>query len=128
MVPNELTREIIGAAMQVHSALGPGLLESAYRACLCRELELRGLTYQSELTLPITYKGVVADVGYRIDLLVEDTVIVELKALARTSPVHESQLLSHLRLGRKPIGLLINFHVVRLRHGIKRIVNNFRGG
>jgi len=128
MVPNELTREIIGAAMHVHSALGPGLLESAYRACLCRELELRGLPYQSELTLPITYKGVVVDAGYRIDLLVEDTVIVELKALARTSPVHESQLLSHLRLGGKPIGLLINFHVVRLRHGIKRIVNNFRGG
>jgi GxxExxY protein len=124
---NALTREIIGAAMRIHSVLGPGLLESAYRACLCRELELRGITYQVEVALPVTYQGVATDAGYRIDLLVEDTVIVELKAVAKTTAVHESQLLSHLRLSGKTVGLLINFHNVRLRHGIKRMVNNFRG-
>lgn len=124
---NALTREIIGAAMRTHSTLGPGLLESAYRACLCRELELRGIKYQVEVALPITYQGVVVDVGYRIDLLVEETVIVELKAVSRTTPVHESQLLSHLRLSGKQVGLLINFHVAHLRHGIKRMVNNYRG-
>jgi GxxExxY protein len=101
---NALTHEIIGAAMRIHSALGPGLLESAYRVCLCRELELRGLTYQVEVALPVTYQGVATDAGYRIDLLVEDAVIVELKAVARTTPVHESQLLSHLRLSGKPWG------------------------
>jgi GxxExxY protein len=124
---NALTHEIIGAAMRIHSALGPGLLESAYRVCLCRELELRGLTYQVEVALPVTYQGVATDAGYRIDLLVEDAVIVELKAVARTTPVHESQLLSHLRLSGKTVGLLINFHNVHLRHGIKRMVNNFHG-
>jgi GxxExxY protein len=95
--------------------------------CLCRELELRGLRFQAEVALPITYKGVVVDAGYRIDLIVEDTVIVELKASARTAPVHDAQLLSYLRLGGKPVGLIINFHVTGLRHGIKRMVNNFRG-
>jgi GxxExxY protein len=124
---NALTHEIIGAAMRIHSALGPGLLESAYRVCLCRELELRGLTYQVEVALRVTYQGVATDAGYRIDLLVEDAVIVELKAVARTTPVHESQLLSHLRLSGKTVGLLINFHNVHLRHGIKRMVNNFHG-
>jgi GxxExxY protein len=124
---NALTHEIIGAAMRIHSALGPGLLESASRVCLCRELELRGLTYQVEVALPVTYQGVATDAGYRIDLLVEDAVIVELKAVARTTPVHESQLLSHLRLSGKTVGLLINFHNVHLRHGIKRMVNNFHG-
>lgn len=127
METNEVTREIIGAAMRIHSALGPGLLESAYRVCLCRELELSGLTYQAEVALPITYKGVVVDAGYRIDLIVEDAVIVELKASTRTTPVQESQLLSYLRLGEKPVGLLINFHVAHLRDGIKRMVNNFHG-
>jgi len=127
METNEITREIIGAAMRIHSTLGPGLLESAYRVCLCRELELRGLRFQAEVALNITYKGVVVDAGYRIDLIVEDTVIVELKASARTAPVHEAQLLSYLRLGDKPVGLIINFHVASLRHGIKRMVNNFRG-
>jgi GxxExxY protein len=124
---NALTHEIIGAAMRIHSALGPGLLESAYRVCLCRELELRGLTYQVEVALRVTYQGVATDASYRIDLLVEDAVIVELKAVARTTPVHESQLLSHLRLSGKTVGLLINFHNVHLRHGIKRMVNNFHG-
>ena len=125
MRTNELTREIIGAAMRIHTALGPGLLESAYRACLCRELDLRCLQHQVEIALPIIYQGVVIDAGYRIDLLVEDAVIVEIKAVARTAPVHEAQLLSYLRLSGKTVGLLINFHVPHLRHGIKRMVNNF---
>ena len=125
MQTNELTREIIGAAMRIHSALGPGLLESAYRVCLARELHFRCLKCQAEVALPVTYQGVVVDAGYRIDLLVEDTVIVEIKAASRTAPVHESQLLSYLRLSGKTVGLLINFHVPHLRDGIKRLVNNY---
>lgn len=126
MEPDEITREIIGAAMRVHSALGPGLLESAYRACLCRELELKGLKYQVELALPMTYQGLVIEVGYRVDLLVEDVVIVETKAVSKVPPVYESQLLSYLRLSGRPVGLLINFHVRQLRHGITRMVNGYR--
>ena len=127
MRTNELTREIIGASIRVHSALGPGLLESAYRACLCRELELKGIQYQAELILPITYLGLTIDRGYRMDILVEDLVIVETKAVSRMSEVHDAQLMSYLRLKRKSVGLLINFHVRHLRHGIKRMVNNYRG-
>lgn len=125
--PNEITRDVIGAAMRVHTALGAGLLESAYRTCLCRELDLRRLRYQAEVALPITYEGVDIDAGYRIDLLVEDVVVVEIKAVARTNPVHESQLLSYLRLSGRTVGLLINFHVLHLRDGIQRMVNNFHG-
>ena len=124
---NEITHEIIGAAMRIHSALGPGLLESAYRTCLCRELKLNNLRFKTEVTLPITYLGETTEVGYRIDLIVEETVIVEIKAVSRVGPVHESQLLSYLRLSGLPVGLLINFHVRQLRHGITRMVNNFRG-
>ena len=127
MQPNELTREIIGAAMRVHSALGPGLLESSYRACVCRDLQLKGILFQTELALPITYLGLTIETAYRVDLLVEDLVIVEIKAVTNLIPVHESQLLSYLRHGRKSVGLLINFHVSHLRHGIKRMVNNYRG-
>ena len=127
MQTNEITREIIGAAMRVHSALGPGLLESAYRACMCRELQLKGIRYDAELALPITYLGVPIEAGYRIDLLVEDSVIVELKAVSALAPVHESQVLSYLRLSGRSVRLLINFHVRHLRHGIRRLVNNYRG-
>jgi GxxExxY protein len=127
MQVNELTREIIGASMRVHSALGPGLLESSYRACVCLELERMGIRYQSELNLPIVHLGQTIETGYRIDLLVEDLVIVELKAVAALAPVHESQLLSYLRLSGRTVGLLINFHVQHLRDGIKRMVNNYRG-
>lgn len=127
MHPNHITREVIGAAMRVHTALGPGLLESAYRACLCRELELKGMRYEAELVLPIVYLGLTIDKGYRIDMLVEDILIVETKAVSRTTEVHEAQLLSYLRLKRRMVGLLINFHVRHLRHGIKRMVNNYRG-
>lgn len=124
---NEITREIIGGAMEVHSALGPGLLESTYRACLRHELTLRGITHHEEVDLPITYKGLTIAIGYRVDLIVCDKVIVELKAVSKTLPVHESQLLSYLRMSNRPVGLLINFHVQHLRDGIKRMANGFSG-
>ena len=127
MHTNEITREVIAAAMRVHSALGPGLLESAYRTCLCRDLQVNGIAYQAELAQPITYLGLTIETAYRIDILVEDTVIVETKAVSRMTEVHEAQLLSYLRLRRRTVGLLINFHVRHLRHGIKRLVNNYRG-
>ena len=120
---NDITGEIIRAAMRVHSALGPGLLESAYRTCLCHDLAQRGLQVKTELPLPVVYDGTRIDAGYRIDLLVAETVIVELKTVSKLMPVHHAQLLSYLRLSRVPVGLLINFHVSRLRDGIKRIVN-----
>src|SRR5690349_16985351 len=109
MKPNDLTREIIGAAMRVHTELGPGCLESTYRACLCIELDLLGIDYETELELPITYRGRTIEKAYRIDILVEGVVIVETKAVSKTTDVHESQLLSYLRLKRLPLGLLINF-------------------
>ncbi len=127
MNTNAITRAVIGAAMRVHTALGPGLLESAYRACLCRELELLGLRYQTEVPVPVTYRGLTIPTAYRIDVLVEDLLIVETKAQSRMTETHEAQLLSHLRLSRRTVGLLINFHVRHLRHGIKRMVNNYRG-
>lgn len=126
MKTNELTHEIIGAAMRVHSVLGPGLLESAYRACLCHELTLRGLRYEKEVPVPIRYSGLTFEVGYRLDILVEDVVVVEVKAVSKAKEVQEQQLLSHLTMGRKSVGLLINFHVTHLRHGIKRMVNNYK--
>lgn len=109
--------------MKVHSTLGPGLLESAYRTGLHHELVSRGLKVESEVALPISCNGIVIDVGYRIDLLVEDVVLVELKTVPKFSPVHGAQLLSYLRLGNYPVGLLMNFHVSRLRTGIRRVVN-----
>ncbi len=127
METNELTREIIGSAMSVHSLLGPGLLESAYRACLCHEFTLRGLAWAQEVPLAVSYKGLTVDVGYRLDLLVESIVVVELKAASKVTEVHEAQLLSYLRLSGRPVGLLINFHVKHLRHGVTRMVNRFRG-
>ncbi|HLE55785.1 MAG TPA: GxxExxY protein [Rhodothermia bacterium] len=123
MERDDITREIIGSAIRVHAALGPGLLESAYRVCLHQELLLQGLAVAVEVPIPVVYRGRQIDVGYRIDLLVEDRVLVELKALAKTMPVHEAQLLSYLRLGGYPVGLLFNFHVVLLREGIRRMVN-----
>lgn len=108
---------------RVHSALGPGLLESAYRTCLCHELSKSGLRFEKEIALPITYDGITLETGYRIDLVVEDYVIVELKAVSRSLPIHEAQLLSYLKLSKRPLGLLINFHVIHLRDGIKRFAN-----
>jgi len=115
-----LTREIIAAAMEVHRALGPGLLESAYQACLCHELQLRGLDFVQQLDLPLTYKGVKLDCGYRIDLIVSDRIVVELKSVQDVRPVHEAQLLTYMRLTGKRVGLMINFNVAILKEGIKR--------
>ncbi|MBZ5567888.1 MAG: GxxExxY protein [Acidobacteriia bacterium] len=119
---NDITSEIIDSAMKVHTALGPGLLEKAYEACLLHELRKRGLKAASQVELPVIYDGVRIDAGYRIDLLVEDLVIVELKACEGITPVYEAQLISYLKLSGRPVGLLINFNVKHLRDGIKRFV------
>ena len=120
---NAISAEIVDAAMKVHSALGPGLLESAYLACLAHELRSRGLAVRLQAPLPILYEAVRIHVGYRIDMLVENVVIVELKVVRKLHPIHEAQLLSYLKLAERKLGLLINFHVVHLRDGIKRMVN-----
>lgn len=121
---NEITAEIIDAAMKVHRALRPGLLESAYKTCLAFELRKRGLKVETEVAVPILYDGVVIDVGYRMDLLAEDQVPVELKAVSEIIPIFKAQLLSHLKLSDKRVGLLINFHVELLKDGIVRMANN----
>ena len=121
---NAVSGDVIGCAMEVHSALGPGLLESAYEACLSYELRGRGHTVVAQQPLPLMYKEVRLDIGYRIDLLVENTVVVELKTVDRLHPIHEAQLLSYLKLSGHQLGLLINFHVPRLKDGIVRLVNN----
>lgn len=126
MDTNTLTGQIIGAAMKVHTELGPGVLEGAYEACLAHELRKQGFRVQVQLPQPVEYDGVMIEVGYKLDLLVESLVIVELKAVQALLPIHEAQLLSYLRLGHKEVGLLINFHVVHLRDGIKRMVNNYQ--
>ena len=119
---NQLTREIIGAAIEVHSALGPGLLESAYEECMCRELSLRTIPFQRQVPLPLEYKGVRLDCGYQLDLLVAELVVVELKSVEALMPIHEAQLLTYLKLGGWNVGLLINFNVPLLRDGLKRVV------
>ena len=117
---NELTYGIIGAAMEVHRTLGPGLLESSYRECLCRELSLRNLEFKRERGLPVLYKGIQLQCGYRLDVLVADLVVVEIKAVETLAPIHDAQLLTYLRLGGWKVGLLINFNVVVLKDGIRR--------
>jgi len=119
---NQVTHAIIGAAMKVHSALGPGLLESAYEACLVHELRKGGFRVEQQVELPVNYDGVRIDLGYRIDLVVNDCVIVELKCIEKIAPVHEAQLISYMRLSKKNVGLLVNFHVRHLKDGIKRFV------
>jgi len=118
----ELTSQIIGAAIEVHKALGPGLLESAYQACLARELSLRRVPFEREKPLPVEYKGVQLNCGYRLDFLVNDKVVVELKAVEHVHPVHEAQLLTYLMLSGCRVGLLINFNVPVLKDGIVRRV------
>jgi len=120
---NRISAIILDTAIAVHTALGPGLLESAYQACLTYELNARGLKVQTQVPLPINYRGVLIDAAYRLDLVIDDLVIVELKAVERLLPIHEAQLLSYLKLSGKRLGLLINFHVLRLKDGYKRIVN-----
>ena len=122
LIEGDLTSKILGAAIDVHRALGPGLLESAYQACVCRELGLRGIPFRSQVDLPVQYKGVYLDCGYRIDLIVNGRVIVELKSVERLAPIHESQLLTYLRLSKLRVGLLINFNVPVLPRGIIRRV------
>ena len=119
----QITGQIIQGALRVHSTLGPGLLEHAYRVCLVHELRKSGLRVQTEVPVPIVYDGVVIDTGFRLDLLVEELVVVELKTVSNLNEIHGAQLLSHLRLCKKATGLLINFHVARLRDGLKRIAN-----
>jgi len=121
---NDVTGEIVDAAMAVHSALGPGLLESAYEACLVFELHRRGIKAETQVGLPVVYEGVRIDVGYRIDVLVEDAVILELKSVDSILPIHKAQLLSYLKLSDKKVGLLINFNVLRLKDSIVRLANN----
>jgi GxxExxY protein len=126
MGKGDLTPEIIGAAIKVHRRLGPGLLESAYEACLAYELETLGFRVERQKAVPLIYDAVKLDCGFRADLVVDGKVVVELKCKEALHPVDEAQLLSHLRLLNIPVGLLINFHVVLLKNGIKRMVNNYR--
>jgi len=118
----QLTEAIIGAAIDVHRELGPGLLESAYEVCLCHELHLRGLHVERQVDLPVSYKGLKLDCGYRLDVVVEDRVVVELKSIEQALPIHHAQLLTYLRLSGKHVGLLMNFNVAVLKNGIIRRV------
>ena len=122
---NAITEQIIGAAMDVHRVIGPGLLESAYEACLAFELRARGFRVEQQKPLPVVYKQVKLDCGYRLDMVVNDLVIVEIKAVEKLNAVHEAQLLSYLRLLNCRVGLLLNFHCTMLKHGIRRVVNDF---
>jgi GxxExxY protein len=123
---SHLTQEIIGAAIKIHRKLGPGLLESAYQACMAHELQNLGRRVERQKAVPLIYEGVKLDCGFRADLIVEGRVAVELKCKEALHPVDEAQLLSHLRLLNLPLGLLINFHVMVLKDGIKRLANNYR--
>ncbi len=120
----QTSREIVDSAIKVHTALGPGLLESAYLACLAYELRTRGCRVETQVPLPVVYRNVRLDVGYRIDLLVERSVIVEGKAITKLHTIHSAQLLSYLKLSGRKLGLLLNFHELRMKDGIKRLVNN----
>jgi len=122
---NQITSDIIAAAIEVHRALGPGLLESAYEARVTFGLTERGRTVETQKPLPVIYKSVRLDCGYRIDLLVDSLVVVEIKAIERLMPINDAQLLSYLKLSDCKVGLLINFNVMILKNGIRRIVNNF---
>ena len=117
---NSTSERTIGAAIEVHRHLGPGLLESSYQACLCRELDLRGISYMSEVILPVEYKGLRLEKGYVIDLLIEDSLIVETKSVEKLLPIHSAQLLTYMRLREIPAGLLMNFNVETLAQGIRR--------
>ncbi len=123
LLHEELTEKVIGAAIEVHRELGPGLLESAYEECLCHELHLRRISFNRQVPLPVEYKGSNLDCGYRIDVIVEDKLVLELKSVEHVLPVHEAQLLTYLKLTGKRVGLIINFHVTTLvRGGIVRKV------
>lgn len=123
---NQLTEKIIGCAIEVHKALGPGLLESAYEECFCYELSQNGMVVNRQVPLPVIYKGIKLDCGYKIDVLVDDIIIIELKTVERLLPKHEAQLLTYLKVYQRPLGLLMNFNVPILKNGIKRLVNHFQ--
>jgi len=122
---NEITESVIGAAIAVHRELGPGLLESAYEACLAYELNEKKLNVERQKSIPVIYRGVQLDCGYRLDFLVEDQVVVEVKAVDKLEPIHEAQIISYLKLSGCKVGLLINFKAKILKHGIRRFVNDF---
>ncbi len=122
---NAITERVIGAAIQVHRTLGPGLLESVYLACLLYEFRAAGLSVETQYKLPIQYGDVLIDCGYRLDAMVESTVIVEVKSIAELAPIHEAQLLTYLRLSNRPVGLLINFNTKVLAHGVRRLINGW---
>ena len=122
IIENDLSNKIIGCAIEVHKQLGPGLLESAYKECLMHELSISGLKIQKEKPVPIIYKDIKLDHGYRIDLLVENKVVIEIKTVENFTDVHLAQVLTYLKLGDYKLGLLLNFHVTTLRNGIKRII------
>ena len=124
MTENEIARVVVDAAFQIHTTLGPGLFESVYQAALAHELRDRGLLVQTEVEVPVVYKEVRLDVGFRADVIVEDKVIIELKAIESVAAVHKKQLLTYLRLTGKHLGLLINFNVVLIKDGITRLINN----
>jgi len=117
-----LSREVIGCAIEVHRSLGPGLLESSYQRCLSRELGVHSIAHETEFPIPVIYKGLSLDCGYRIDILVEKKIIVELKSVKQIDPIHEAQILTYMRLASIKIGLILNFNVTKLKEGIKRYV------
>jgi GxxExxY protein len=122
MTAHEISHAVISAALKVHSALGPGLLESAYEACLAHELRKAGLNVETQVGLPVVYDGIKLDLGYRIDMLVNDLVVIELKSVEEISRIHVAQVLSYMKLSKKQLGLIINFNVLHLKDGIKRLV------
>jgi GxxExxY protein len=123
---NNLSSTIIGAAIEVHKALGPGLLESAYEECLCHELSLKDVSFERQKPLPVEYKGTKLDCGYRLDIIVENTIILELKSCEKIEPIHKAQLLTYLKLSGLKLGLLLNFNVPVMRDGIVRVVNELK--
>ena len=121
---DKLSKEIIGAAIEAHRHLGPGVLESAYEKCLCKELEIKDIAFERQKPLAVVYKGITLDCGYKLDVVVEGKVILELKSVNKFEPIHDAQLLTYLNLADLKLGILINFNVPILKNGIKRIVNN----
>jgi len=126
MTINDLSGIVIGAAIEVHKVLGPGLLESAYENCLCHELHLKNVIFEQQKPLPVTYKGVNLDCGYRLDIVVQDMLVLEVKACERIEPIHQAQLLTYLKLSGLSLGLLLNFNVPVMRDGIVRVANELK--
>lgn len=124
MDENELSSLIVGAAIEVHRSLGPGLLESTYEECLCHELSLNNIPFQRQAPMPVVYKGIQLDCGYRVDIIVDKKVILELKSVAEIQPIHKAQLLTYLKLSGLKLGMLLNFNVQLMKDGINRFVNN----